>query len=266
MAVFNVIQYTFPDGSHRWKFFTYGQQVGTKLEPEPFDEDEQLSLFHEPGWTVKRKEIENARRAKQAVYEIARCNSDIWQWFVTLTFDPLYVNRQDYSSCLRIVREFTKSLTDRGCRWLFVPEHHKDGKSFHFHGLVSGEMELVYAGEFGLGSKRRPTYNIPFFPGYTSVQPIEDSRKSSVYITKYITKDLVHLVPKGCHRYLHSRSLLRPEVTYHSMTQSEFTAMLNFGEYFDSEHFEDGLNGARYFKKVPMYFKLNNEFMYIVED
>lgn len=265
MPVFNLIEYTFPDGSHRWKYFTFGQSIDY-LQEKSLSEDPDPPIVHEPGWTIKRKEIENARRAKMAVYDLARSNSHLWDWFITLTFDPLYVRRDDYRSCLREVRELTQRMTSNGMVWLFVPEHHKDGRSYHFHGLAGGEMELDYAGEFGVGSNRRPTYNIPFFPGYTAVQPIEDGKRASTYITKYITKDLVHLVPKGCHRYLHSRSLLRPTVTYHSVTKSEFTAMLNYGEYFDSEHFEDGLQAARYVKKVPMYYRLNEEFMYIVED
>lgn len=265
MPVFNVIEYTFPDGSHRWKYFTYGQQIGSTLEPvDEFSDDDNTP--NPPGWTVHRKELENARRAKQIVYELARSNSHRWTYFATLTFDPLYVRRDDYRSCYREVRILADRLTSAGCCWLFVPEHHKDGRSFHFHGLIGGEMELDYAGLHGSNGRKRPTYNIPYFPGFTSVQPIDDSRAVSTYITKYITKDLVHLVPKGCHRYLRSRDLLRPTIVHRSMTSAEFIAMLNYGEYFDPEHFEDGLGSARYVKKVPIYYKLNNEFMYIVED
>lgn len=264
MAVFNVIEYTFPDGSHRWKFFTCGHQVGTTLLD--VDDIEDNEPIHEPGWTIKRKEIENARRAKQVIYELARCNAHLWTYFVTLTFDPLFVRRDDYRACYREVRILADRLTLAGCSWLFVPEHHADGHSFHFHGLVGGEMELDYAGLHGSNGHKRPTYNIPYFPGYTSVQPIEDPTRVATYITKYITKDLIHLVPKGCHRYLRSRNLARPQPVYRSMTTSEFTAMLNYGEYFDPEHFEDGLAAARYVKKVPMYYRLNQEYMYIVED
>lgn len=264
MPVFNVIEYTFPDGSHRWKYFTYGQSIGVTLPP--VDEFEESEPKNPPGWTVARKELENARRAKQVIYELARSNSHLWTYFATLTFDPLFVRRDDYRACYREVRILADRLTQSGCVWLFVPEHHKDGHSFHFHGLIGGEMELDYAGLHGNAGHERPTYNIPFFPGFTSVQPISDVRRVSTYITKYITKDLVHLVPKGCHRYLRSRSLLRPTVTHYSMTSSEFTAMLNEGLYFDQEHFEDGLATARYVKKIPMYFKLGQEAMYIVED
>lgn len=265
MAVFNVIEYTFPDGSHRWKFFTCAQQCDYSVDSTPCDDDD-VESSNPPGWTIKRKEIENARRAKNTVYDLARSNAHRWTYFVTLTFDPLYVRRDDYRSCYREVRILCQRLTAAGCCWLFVPEHHKDGHSYHFHGLVGGEMELDYAGLHGLDGRKRPTYNIPYFPGFTSVQPVEDAARVSTYITKYITKDLVHLVPKGCHRYLRSRDLLRPEIVYRSMTPSEFTAMFNYGEYFDQEHFEDGLAAARYVKKVPMYYRLNQEHMYIVED
>lgn len=264
MAIYNVIQYTFPDGSHRWKYFTYAQEVGTTREP-CLDPVTSVPV-HEPGWTIQRKELENARRAKQSVYELARSNVDRWDWFATFTFDPDFVERDNYYDCLEHLRRYCKRLTARGCSWLFVPEHHKDGRAYHFHGLIGGEMELSYAGNFGNVGRKRPTYNVPDFPGFTAVQPITDSRAVCTYITKYITKDLVHLVPKGCHRYLRSRDLLEPEVSYFAMTAPEFTAMFNYGEYFPESRFEDGLKAARFVKKIPVYYTLNKECMYIVED
>lgn len=263
MPIFNVIQETYPDGHHRWKFFTYAQSYGPTSSLPLVEEGNSV---HQPGWTISRKEIENAKRAKQTVYELARSNRDRWDWFVTLTFDPLYVCRQDYRQCYRYVSDFCARLTRLGCCWLFVPEHHKDGCSFHFHGLVGGEMELVFAGYHGHRGFERPTYNVLWFPGYTSVQPIEDRDRVTTYITKYITKDLVHLVPKGCHRYLHSRDLLKPTVEYLTMTEEEFCSLVNYGEFFDRDHFEEGLSNARFVKKVPLYFRLNQDAMYIVED
>lgn len=262
--VYNVIQQTFPDGSHRWKYFTYGMRVGDPYDPPlvpPLEES-----AHEPGWTIERKERENATRAKQKVYELARSNIDSWQWFITLTFNPVYVDRDDYRACYARVRRLCERLTRKGCIYLFVPEHHKDGHSYHFHGLAGGDLPLEYAGEFGPNGYKRPTYHLTAFPGFTSVQPVDNPKRAATYITKYITKDLVHLVPKGCHRYIASRSLLRPTVEYLSLSPSEFTAMLNYGEYFPPDQFELGLSGARFFKKVPVYYHLNKDHMYIVED
>lgn len=262
MPVYNVIQQTYPDGSHRWKYFTYGQLVGHTDEIVP----DESTPTHEPGWTVARKEYENAARAKQVIYDLARSNKDRWDWFVTLTFNPMLVRRQDYRHCYKQVRELCQQLTRRGCCWLFVPEHHRDGQSFHFHGLVGGDMLLEYAGVYGPKGRERDTWHVPFFPGYTAVQRVQDSSRVCTYITKYITKDLVHLVPKGCHRYLRSRDLLRPETEYLSMQPGEFATMVSMGEYHTDDEFDKGLSNARYVKVVPIRYTLNTERMYIVED
>lgn len=259
--LFNVIQQTFPDGSHRWKFFTQSFTVGSVSDPFPSD-----TPSHDPGWTVARKERENATRARQSVYDLARSNIDRWDWFVTLTFDPAWVDRQDYRSCLSRVRYLCDRLTRRGSVYLFVPELHRDGRSYHFHGLVGGWMPLEYAGYHGPSGRERPTYNIVGFPGFTAVQPISDPKRSATYITKYLTKELVSVVPKGCHRYVYSRSLSRPITERLSLTDVEFCALVNQGEYFPSSQFEEGLSRARYVKKVPMYYQLGTESMYIVED
>lgn len=263
MPSFNVIQQTFPDGSHRWKFFSFAMRQGDiLLDPLPSSSPP----VHEPGWTIERKEKENAKRAKQVVYELARSNADKWDWFVTLTFDPNLVRRDDYVDCLRHVRSFTKDLTRLGCYWLFVPEHHKDGYSFHFHGLVGGDFPMVEAGYHGLRGKERLTWNLLDFPGHTTVQRVMDATRVSTYITKYITKDLVHVVPKGCHRYLHSRNLLRPEVDYYAMTPFEFSCLVHYGLVPDTDDLETNLSDMRFVKLVPMYYQLSDNFMYIVED
>lgn len=259
MPVFNVIEQVFPDGSHRWKFFSFAMREGDKLPPSHSE--------HEPGWTVSRKEFENAKRAKQTVYELARANTHRWDWFVTLTFDPRFVRRNDYRDCLQHVRDFTKFLTSIGCCWLFVPEHHKDGFSYHFHGLVGGDFPMEYGGKHGRRGFEVDTWNIPYFPGYTTVQSIRDSTRVATYITKYITKDLVKLVPKGCHRYLCSRNLERPTTVYHSMTPFDFACYVRMGEVPPSDDIESCLQqSSRFFKKVPMYYQLEDNFMYIVED
>lgn len=262
MPVFNVIQQTYPDGSHRWKYFTHSQQIG--YECDEFPEEKESS--HEPGWTVSRKEIENAKRAKQTVYELARANESCWDWFVTLTFDPLCVRRWDYRDCYNRVRDLCDRLTQEGCVWLFVPEHHKDGFSFHFHGIVGGPMTLEYAGLYGPKGREVDTWHVPYFPGYTCVQRVQDRKRVCTYITKYITKDMVHLVPKGCHRYLRSRKLVKPHVEYLTMTRGEFATLVAYGELHTDEQFREGLSKARYVKEIPIRYTLNTESMFIVED
>lgn len=263
MPYFNVIEQTFPDGSHRWKFFSFSMLVDSKLAVPPISRPP----VHEPGWTIARKEIENASRAKQVVYELAKSNIDKWEWFVTLTFNPSLVRRNNYRDCLDCVRDFTKFLTSLGCYWLFVPEHHRDGYSYHFHGLVGGDFPMKEAGKHGRRGFEVDTWNIPYFPGYTSVQRVRDSTRVATYITKYITKDLVHLVPKGCHRYLCSRNLERPTTRYLSMTPREFSCMLRLGEIPPDDDIENSIKeSARFYKKVPMRYQTEDNYMYIVED
>jgi len=61
----------------------------------------------------------------------------------------------------------------------------------------------------------KPIYNInsrSFKYGFSTVSKIEDTKKVSAYITKYITKDLVEHT-KGQHRYLFSKNLDTPTVS-----------------------------------------------------
>lgn len=258
--VYNVIQQTFPDGSHRWKYFNFGMSVGDIREYSVISSD---SI---PGEHVKRKEFENAKRAKQRIYELAKSNTSAWEYFVTLTFDPKRISRQNYNSCYSAVRTLCKQLGSHGSTYLFVPELHRDGVSYHFHGLVGGWIPIVYSGHGGPVGSPSAVYNLKEFPGFTTVLPVRDSSRVATYITKYITKELVATVPKGCHRYLRSQNLKEPTVSYLSMTEVEFCAMLNYGEYFEPSRFEEGLESARFVKKIPMYYQGTGKYMYIVED
>lgn len=266
MPAFNVIQQTFPDGTHRWKFFSFGMSVGDSLEKLATEAE----CCHEPGWTIERKEIENAKRAKQTVYELAKSNVDKWEWFVTLTFDPRLVHRDNYKECCAALRVLCRRLTSYGCYWLFVPERHKDGRNYHFHGIVGGDFPKVEAGLHGRKGHSVPTWNILDFPGFTTVQRVRSPARVATYITKYITKDLVHVVPKGCHRYLCSRNLLRPQVDYLSLSPLEFSCLVHYGEVptemgagFD---LDVALKDLRFVKKVPMYYQTRDNYMVIVED
>lgn len=233
-------------------------------EAPPFDFDDPPS--HSTGWTIERKEKENAKRAKQSIYELARANSDKWEWFVTLTLDPRIVRRDDYKAVMQHIRKWCRSLTYRGCYWLFVPERHRDGKAYHFHGLVGGSFPMTYAGKHGYNGRQVDTWNVLGFPGFTSVQRVVNPSRVSTYITKYITKDLIHMVPKGCHRYLHSQNLSVPQVEYLSLTPLEFLSLLHDGLYPDTADLDRGLSDMRFVKKVPMYYQLPSNFMYLVED
>lgn len=188
--------------------------------------------FCRDGSSVERKEFDNARRARQKVYDYARCNN--FDWFITLTFDPKKINSFDYNECAKALWEFTHHLHRKGCRWLIVPEQHKSG-AYHFHGLVSGKLDVSLAvnphnGKVLTDGGGNAIYNLEKFPfGHTTATLIRDPSRVATYIAEYMTKDIV--VPKGRKRYWASRSLSAPNEELLQMTSEEFGMIFNDSRY-----------------------------------
>lgn len=171
----------------------------------------------------------NMNRAVNQVYDLARANC--FDWFVTLTLDPKRVDRTDYTECAKVIRLFTMRLQRRGNRWLIVPELHKDGKAYHFHGLIQGDLPLTHW--------RGTVYNLDNFEfGHTTVMKIEDPKRVATYIAKYLTKDIQ--VPKGRKCYWASQDLAKPEISYleEIMEDVEFK-----WAYYDDARFKKEING-----------------------
>lgn len=155
----------------------------------------------------------NVSRSLNEIYDLARAND--FQWFLTLTFDKQKVDRFDYESCSKVVKLFTRRLAKLGCKWLIVPEQHKDG-AFHFHGLVAGNLPLTDSGKKCYNKdldQELPIYNLANYEfGFTTVTRIMKPDRTASYIAKYLTKQIA--VPKGKKCYWASRSLARPTVEY----------------------------------------------------
>lgn len=167
------------------------------------------------GSAVEKKEVENQARAIQNIYDLARGVK--WDWFITLTFSSENVDRFNYSACSELVLKFTQSLRWYNCKYLIIPEQHKKG-SWHFHGLVKGELPVKIAksaktGKTLIDNNGRLVYNVVNFKvGFTTATKIGDSDRAVSYLTKYLTKDKMVKVPKGKKRYWASRGLPKPEV------------------------------------------------------
>lgn len=154
------------------------------------------------------KRLENNNRAKNNVYDIARAN--LWDWFLTLTFNPDKVNRYDYSECLKKLQKQFNNIRSRYCpnmRYLLVPEFHKDG-GVHFHGLIAN-CDLVHftpainphTGQ-QIVQKGLEIYNWNLYTlGFCTATSVQDTKRVSNYITKYITKSQIDLM-KGKRRFL----------------------------------------------------------------
>ena len=218
---YNVRRKRFPNGREQYQFYEIPKEYGYSPEKRKHT-----------GLTVERKEVENARRAVQKVYDYAHSNS--FDYFLTLTFDGSKIDRYSYDACADALKMFTDIMRHNGNKWLIVPEQHKDG-AYHFHALVSGSLSLVEAinphtGQKILDKHGRQVYNVRNFKfGHTTATGISDPTRAATYIAKYLTKDIQ--VPKGRKRYWASRSLCAPIEERLQMTAEEYGEIFNSARY-----------------------------------
>jgi hypothetical protein len=149
----------------------------------------------------------NISRARSRIIELALCNN--WEWFVTLTIDGNKQSRENLDGYVKDfgnwVGNFNKKY-DCKLKYLLIPEQHKDGKSWHMHGLLHDVPEdALTVNEHGY-------YDIPYYRerfGFVSLSRIRDKSRCARYITKYVSKSLTDRADDvGKHLYYASRGLL----------------------------------------------------------
>ena len=173
--------------------------------------------------TVNENKInESILRSKSKIFELAFCNP--WDWFFTGTINP---NKQDRTDLELFHKQLTQWLRDYNkkyklnIKFLFVPEKHKDGKSWHIHGFIYG-LPVEHLVQFQVGDKMGKglaekvlngdiVYNWKaYFDrfGFCDLEPIRNHEAVSKYVTKYINKELASSVTElNAHTYYHSRGL-----------------------------------------------------------
>lgn len=173
--------------------------------------------------TVNENKInESILRSKSKIFELAFCNP--WDWFFTGTINP---NKQDRTDLELFHKQLTQWLRDYNkkyklnIKFLFVPEKHKDGKSWHIHGFIYG-LPVEHLVQFrvedkmgkGLADKVMQgdiVYNWQAYFnrfGFCDLEPIRNHEAVSKYVTKYINKELSNSVTElNAHTYYHSRGL-----------------------------------------------------------
>lgn len=160
-------------------------------------------------------------RTIQQLYEITRANK--WEYFLTLTFDRKKLDSSNYDLLVQKVSKWLNNLRSRyapDLKYVLVPELHKDGTHYHFHGLLSniGNVSLVSSGVFKKGIE---IYNLNNWKyGFSTVSKVQDNNKVASYITKYITKDLC-CVTKYKRRYWCSKNCQRAVVKNYNMSYED---------------------------------------------
>ena len=203
--------------------------LSEKLQVDEIEKREN-SIFYSLSQDQAKNKIDphtlqvSTNRTKNKIYEIARSN--IWDYMITLTFDPQLVDRYDYDEITKTLTKWLNNVKHTyapDLKYLIVPELHKDG-AYHFHGLLSNTGRLVFLDSGKVernkdGSKRLDDnenpikiYNlVQYYLGFSNCTKIRDNGKAVSYISKYITKELM-TVTTGKKRYWRSNNLEKPVV------------------------------------------------------
>jgi hypothetical protein len=156
---------------------------------------------------VNTKKLDNnLSRAKNKIKEYALCND--FKYFVTLTLDPKKYDRTDLKKFKKDLGQFLRDYKkNHGSKidYVLIPELHKDGNSWHMHGLLSGIIPKHLTKNKN-GYMDWVQYSKKF--GYMSIDFIKDKNKVSSYITKYINKSMAETIKGlGEHMYYNSNGL-----------------------------------------------------------
>ncbi|MCP1640398.1 hypothetical protein J2T50_002137 [Streptococcus gallinaceus] len=168
----------------------------------------------------ERQKVQQAFRIKRKIKHY--CLSNKFDLFWTLTFNDEEVNALDYVEARKVLQAWLKYQREKYGKfdYIFVPELHKSGR-IHFHGLTKNLTPPLFEAinpktKRKIRKNGKQIYNAENWKkGFSTVSKIHDNAKTSSYITKYITKELLE-VPTGYHQphYFVSRGLQLPDITY----------------------------------------------------
>lgn len=200
----------FPDGTEKLKYHTYSSIKGLYRKGKGNSSP-----------TSESKKKDNLYASKQRLIDLVYCNAidEPWEYFVTLTFNPEKVDSFCYNDVVCAMHKWLDNLKhqNKKLKYILVPELHKSGR-IHIHGLFKNcpNLKLVDSGK---RKKGIIIYNLTNYKyGYTTVSEVQNQEAVSVYVSKYMTKDLIKI--SGKNTYWCSKGLLRPQIEYAHFNES----------------------------------------------
>lgn len=182
---------------------------------------------------VRKNSVNNSKlycnklRAKNRILEYSLCNN--WDWFFTGTLNPKKFDRSNLNFLHKNITQWFNNYNKKhktNIKFLLVPELHKDKINWHLHGLISG-LPVEHLQQFKIGDVMGSNlaqkvkngdvvynwlaYNRKF--GFCDLEPIKNHTAIGVYMTKYVTKNLMNdsSIELGGHMYYHSRGLKKAD-------------------------------------------------------
>lgn len=185
--------------------------------------EQEIFTYTKKGTVNEKKLDNNISRSKARVFEYAYCNP--WEYFVTLTISPTKHDRTDIKGYYKKFNQWLRNYSKKHkikLEYLFIPELHKDGKSWHMHGFLMG-LPMSHLVENSNGYLDWMPYQKKF--GWISLDKIRDRQKAASYITKYISKNLSDCIQDlGAKMYYNSRGLKTAELIKKGTLNCEFSA------------------------------------------
>lgn len=225
---FNTTLKIFPNGVEKVKYHTYSSTKGIYR-----------SRGSRKDLSTDKKRYENLYKSKQTLIDLVYCNSlnSPWEYFVTLTFNPKEVDSYDYPNVVSAMHKWLDNIKhqNKNLKYILVPELHKSGR-VHIHGLFKDcpNLKLIDSGKRKNGCK---IYNIKNYRyGFTTVSKIKNQEAVSVYMAKYMTKELLDI--PGRNTYWCSKGLERPKIEYAHLTEDHLKFYIDINEikdYYENE-------------------------------
>lgn len=259
VAEYNTKIKTYANGEQHITYHSYSNLKGIchKKKSSSLSENSEESREYQ--------KYKNLLRAKSSIIDLIYHNGLIkpWQYFVTLTLDPKDIDSMDYEVVSKALAKWLNNMKHQNpdMSYVMTPELHKSGR-IHFHGVFRDvpNWKLVPA----INNKSQPIkkdglpiYNLSNYKyGFTTVSEIQNQEAVSVYVSKYVTKDLIDKDFKK--KYWCSRNLERPEMQYAMLNEDS----LQF--YIDKYNIKD-YNTKETENSKGIFCKLENCIIYTKE-
>lgn len=169
-------------------------------------------------------DLKNIIRSKLQCQRIAKCNSNIWETFITLTFSDnitdIKIANKEFNKFISKIKRVYKNF-----KYICVPEFQKRG-AVHYHLLTNiniNNEKLIYKQIDNSKFSHIKYWN----NGFDKIEIIKgDIKKIIGYISKYMTKDIDNRL-FGKHRYMYSQNLNKPVISYLDLSNEKHIEFLN---------------------------------------
>lgn len=207
-------------------------------------------------------EERNINRSKLNCQRLAKCNSDDWQSFISLTFaenikDINFTNKKFHNFVRQVQRVF------KNFKYLCVPEFQKRG-AVHYHILTNIPVNsdiIPLKKPLKLWNKELKKYKTIYYYdikywsfGFSEAEIVTgDIKKIVGYISKYMTKNIDNRL--FCkHRFLYSQNLCKPKIDLLDLSnQKHYNYYIKLLEdknlIYENEYFDEFSNQNIIFKE-----------------